>query len=211
MDLDNLVVKLCAQGMQAEAEDRAADAHGLFRQAWYAATDDYEKCVAAHYLARHQSTPEDTLRWNAECLARADKVDDERVRGFYPSLHLNMARAHEELGDREAATKHFRSAAACLDHAPAGPYRDGIRYAVAAGLRSTGAAKSSAALAALLSRLCVREDLTALGLLLPPYLGDLGTPEDRIAVLTAMRMVHAGRSLPDDEQAELTRAIGELT
>jgi hypothetical protein len=208
---ENPVVQLCAQGMQAETEGRASDAHGLFRQAWYAATDDYEACVAAHYLARHQSTPEDTLRWNKECLDRADRVGDERVRGFYPSLHLNMARAYEELGDRDAASKHFRDAAACLENAPAGPYRDGIRFAVAAGLRSTGDAVPSSALAGLLARLCARADLTALGLLLPPYLGDLGTATDRIALLTALQMVHADRSLPDDEQAVLRRAIGELT
>lgn len=211
MDIANPVVRLCADGMRAETEGRASDAHGLFRQAWYAATDDYEACVAAHYLARHQTLPEDTLRWNQECLDRADKVGDERVRGFYPSMHLNMARAYEELGDRDKARAHFQQAASCLDDAPAGPYRDGIRFAAAAGLRSTGDGVSSPALAELLSRLCARADLTALGLLLPPYLGDLGTPADRIALLTALQMVHADRSLPSDEQDVLGRAIGELT
>jgi hypothetical protein len=211
MDPDNAVVRLCAEGMQAETAGRPADAHGLFRQAWYAATDDYEACVAAHYLARHQSLPEDTLRWNQECLDRADKVGDERVRGFYPSLHLNMARAYEELGDREKARAHFERTASCLDDAPAGPYRDGIRFAAAAGLRSTGEAAPPQALPELLSRLCARADLTALALLLPPYLGDLGTPADRIALLTALQMVHADRALPADEQEVLRRAISELT
>jgi hypothetical protein len=204
-------VRLCAEGMQAEAEGRASDAHGLFRQAWYAATDDYEACVAAHYLARHQSSPEDTLRWNQECLDRADKVGDERVRGFYPSMHLNMARAYEELGDRDKARAHFQRTASCLDDAPAGPYRDGIRFATAAGLRSTGDARSSPALAELMSRLCARADLTALGLLLPPFLGDLGTQADRTALLTALHMVHVDRALPADEQEVLRRAISELT
>jgi tetratricopeptide (TPR) repeat protein len=210
MDLDNPVVKLCAQGMQAETEGRAADAHALFREAWYAATDDYEACVASHYLARHQNTPKDTLRWNQECLDRADRVDDERVRGFYPSLHLNMARAHAELGDNETARKHYQSAAECLENVPAGPYRDGIRFAVAAGLRSTGLIPRKS-LPELLDRLCARADLMPLGLLLPHYLGDLGTPEDRITLLTAMQMVHAGRSLPDEDQELLRRAIRELT
>jgi hypothetical protein len=208
MDLDNAVVRLCGEGMRAEVEGRGADAHALFRQAWYAASDDYDACVAAHYLARHQSTPEDTLRWNKECLDRADRVGDERVRGFYPSLHLNMARAHEELGDADQARVDYLRAAECLDAAPAGPYRDGIRFAVAAGLRSADDVPS---LPRLLTMLCARADLTALGLLLPPYLGDLGTPADRIALLTALQMVHAGRSLPDDEQAVLGAAIGELT
>jgi hypothetical protein len=194
--------------MRAESEGRAADAHALFRQAWYAATDDYDACVAAHYLARHQSTPEDTLRWNKECLDRADRVGDDRVRGFYPSLHLNMARAHAELGDQDQARVHYRRTAECLDDAPPGPYREGIRFAAAAGLRS---ADEAPALPVLLSMLCARTDLTALGLLLPPYLGDLGTPADRTALLTALQMVHADRALPEDEQTVLRQAIGELT
>ena len=82
---------------------------------------------------------------------------------------------------------------------------------MAAGLRSTGEATPPAALAELLSRLCARADLRALGLLLPPYLGDLGTPADRIALLTALQMVHADRSLPADEQEVLRQAISELT
>ncbi|MFI0785470.1 hypothetical protein ACH4Q6_07735 [Streptomyces lydicus] len=80
------VVRLCVEGMQAEAEGRAEAALELFQRAWDTATDDYEACIAAHYLARHQKSPEDTLRWNQECLDRADRVGDERVRGFYPSL-----------------------------------------------------------------------------------------------------------------------------
>ena len=206
MDIDNPVVRLCAEGMQAETAGQDGDAHALFRQAWYAATDDYEACVAAHYLARHQKTPKDTLRWNKECLDRADRVGDDRVRGFYPSLHLNMAQAHEELGDPDRAREHYLRAAECVSDAAAGPYREGIRFAVAAGLRSS----SNASLEELFAKLCARADLTALGLLLPPYLGDLGTTADRTTLLTALQLVHAGRSLPDDELAILRQAISEL-
>src|SRR5215470_5632474 len=99
MDPGNPVIALCAQGMRAEGEGRDAEARALFLQAWEAATDDYEACVAAHYLARQQDTPQESLHWNRECLQRADRVGDERVRGFYPSLHLSLARAHEKLGD----------------------------------------------------------------------------------------------------------------
>jgi len=207
MDPNNPVVRLVGQGMQAETQGRAADARALFRQAWEVAADDYEACVAAHYVARHQETPEDVLRWNTLCLERADGVGDDRVRGFYPSLHLNLARAHADLGAEDRAHEHYRLAAECIEDAPIGPYRDGIRYAVAAGL---GSRSSSASLADLLGKLSARADLTALGLLLPAYLGDLGTMEDRMALLAAARMVHAGRSLPDDEQTVLGQAIDEL-
>nr|BFF02017.1 hypothetical protein GCM10020241_36920 [Streptoalloteichus tenebrarius] len=42
MDPDNPVVRLCVQGMQAEAEGRDADARDLFQRAWETAGDDYE-------------------------------------------------------------------------------------------------------------------------------------------------------------------------
>jgi hypothetical protein len=213
MDPDNPVVRLCAQGMQAEVEGRNLDAAALFREAWEAATDDYDACVAAHYLARHQSTPADTLHWNRQCLDRADRVGDDRVRGFYPSLHLNMARAHQDLDERGSAHEHYVRAAERIQDAAVGPYADGIRFAVAAGLRATGdvTPHDSDELADLLARLCARTDLTALGLLLPAYLGDLGTPEDHARLLTALHMVHAGRSLPDEEQAILRSAISRLS
>jgi hypothetical protein len=213
MDPNNPVVRLCAQGMRAESEGRNTDARALFQQAWQTAADDYDACVAAHYIARHQSTPEDTLRWNGECLARANRVAEDRVRDFYPSLHLNMARAYQELGDRGRAREHYLNAATCIDAAQPGPYRDGIRFAVAAGLRATGDATlpGSDQLTALLTRLCARADLNVLGLLLPPYLGNLGTQDDRTRLLTALHMVHGARSLPEDEQAILVRAIGELS
>ncbi|EWM18428.1 hypothetical protein [Kutzneria sp. 744] len=208
MDPNNPVVQLCGQGMQAEAQGRADEARELFHQAWAAATDDFEACVAAHYVARHQDTPEGVLHWNTVCLERADRVGDERVAGFYPSMHLNLARANEELGNADKAREHYQRAADCGGDALSGPYRDGIRYAVAKGLRSTS---ESEALKELLAKLCARADLTALGLLLPSYLGDLGGAQDRVALLTALQMVHAGRSLPEDEQVILGRAITEVT
>ncbi|MFD7507318.1 hypothetical protein [Streptomyces sp. NPDC059850] len=137
MDPDNQVVRLCAQGMAAEGEGRADDARARFREAWDVAADDYEHCVAAHYLARHQPTPEETLRWNQECLDRADAVGDDRVRGFYASLHVNMGSAYRALGEVDRAREHFVRAAAHIDDVPAGPYADWVRLGIAEGLRTT--------------------------------------------------------------------------
>ncbi|MFD3807143.1 hypothetical protein ACFWSF_32910 [Streptomyces sp. NPDC058611] len=79
MNPDQQTVRLCAEGMAAEAEGRDDDARDLFREAWDRAGDDYEACVAAHYLARQQPTPEAALHWNLTCLERADRVGDARV------------------------------------------------------------------------------------------------------------------------------------
>ncbi|GAA0933550.1 MULTISPECIES: hypothetical protein [Streptomyces violaceusniger group] len=207
MDPDNPVVRLCVQGMAAEAEGRADDARARFRQAWDIAADDYEKCVAAHYLARHQPTPAETLRWNQECLDRADAVGDERVRGFYASLHVTMGSAYRALGDPTAAHRHFVRAAAHIGDVPAGAYADWTRFGIADGLRTT---RRNGPLAALLERLCARGELRALGVILPPYLGDLGTEEERERLITALRMVHAARWPADDEQQALGAVISEL-
>ncbi|MEU5210940.1 hypothetical protein [Streptomyces sp. NPDC020742] len=230
MDPDLPVVRLCVAGMQAEAEGRAERALELFQRAWEAAADDYEACIAAHYLARQQLTPEETLRWNRECLDRADRVGDARVQAFYPSLYVNMAHAHQQLGQPAPAHTYFVRAAQRVADASEGQYGDWNRFAIVEGLRRTGAAAGDtygeggatgvdalpqpleeeldARLRELFSRWCARADLKALGLTLPAYLGYLGTDQDRTRLRSALHMVHAARWLPDDEQAALETVIG---
>ncbi|MCX5200026.1 hypothetical protein OG897_00910 [Streptomyces sp. NBC_00237] len=208
MDAENPVVALCARGMRAEADGRADEARRLFEQAWGSAVDDYDACVAAHYLARQQPSPEKTLRWNRACLERADLVGDARVAGFYPSLHLNMAKSYGDLGDRDRAREHWEQAAAHIDAVPAGPYGDWVRFAIREGLRE-GAADTGGVLADLVARWCARAELKALGLVLPAYVGDLGSAADRERLVSALRMVHAGRWLPEEEQGLLGRELAE--
>ena len=111
MDTDNPVVRLCTEGTRAEFEGRIDDALTLFRRAWETAKDDYDACIAAHYVARHQVNPQDTLRWNQEALARADAVGDDRVQSFYPSLYVNLGRSHEMLGNQAEAGRFYKLAA----------------------------------------------------------------------------------------------------
>jgi hypothetical protein len=139
MDTDNPVVQLCAQGMQAEAEHHNDDARRLFMRAWEAATNDYDACVAAHYLARQQDNPQDTLRWNRESLARADAVGDERVREFYPSLFLNIGFSYEVIGDLTEARRYYDLAAGKTTDLPEGPYADMVREGVSNALKRTQA------------------------------------------------------------------------
>lgn len=62
-----------------------------------------------------------------------------------------------------------------------------------------------------MNRLCDQRDLKALALLLPAYLGDLGTDEDKVRLLTAAGMPHASRSLPEDEQRMVQDVIAAVT
>jgi tetratricopeptide (TPR) repeat protein len=111
MDLDSPVVSLCVQGTQAEFKGKMEEARGLYWQAWEAARDDYEACIAAHYVAHMQENAEEVLRWNQEALDRAERTADERVKSFYPSLYLNMGQSFERLGNQDEAQKYYDLAA----------------------------------------------------------------------------------------------------
>lgn len=135
MDTNNPVVKLCADGIKAEMEGKPEEARRLFLQAWEQSKDDYDACIAAHYVARHQKRPEEILRWNQESLDRANAINDQRVQGFYPSLYLNMGKAHEDLAHREEARKYYELAAERSDVLPDGKYGDMVRDGVKRGLQ----------------------------------------------------------------------------
>ena len=111
MDTTNPVIQLCIQGALAEFEHRTDDARALYQQAWDSHSDDYEACIAAHYVARFQDSPEDALHWNQIALEHANMVNDERVEDFYPSLYLNMGHSHEVLGNQDEAQKYYNLAA----------------------------------------------------------------------------------------------------
>lgn len=137
---DNPVVALCVEGMQREGAGHPDAARRSFERAWASAGDDYERCVAAHYLARHQDGPHQSLEWNERCLALADRVADDRVAAFYPSLYLNIGKSHEELGERQAAQHSYQLAAAVTDRLPQDGYGQLVRNAITRGLNRTAGA-----------------------------------------------------------------------
>lgn len=122
IDRANTVVALCARGMAVDAMPAAA--RRLFELAWVACRDDYEAAIAAHFVARHQGTAEETLHWNALAVRHAEAVSDGRTAGFLPSLYLNLGDAQANLGEIAAAAESVRCAAAHLASVAAGGYRD---------------------------------------------------------------------------------------
>ncbi len=133
MNPNNPVVQLCMEGMQAEGAGRTDDARNLFLQAWEQSADDYDACVAAHFLARQQPTPADTLHWNQKALELADAIGDERVEGFYPSLYLNMGHSHEQLGNQGEARRYYDLAAAITNRLQDGRYGDLVKQGIENG------------------------------------------------------------------------------
>jgi hypothetical protein len=129
IDPDNPVVALCSAGM--EREGTPDEARALFEQAWAARRDDYDACIAAHYMARHQPTPADTVHWNACALQHAAAVTDGRADELLPSLYLNLADSLAAVGSAADAGVAAERAAQHLDVLTPGGYRDFL----AAGIR----------------------------------------------------------------------------
>lgn len=127
---ENAVVHLCADGIAAESVGRLEDAHAAYERAWQQRVDDWDACVAAHYLARHQPSLALSLYWNQEALRYADAVTDNRTVDFRPSLLLNLGYSYELLGDAFSAQHHYRQALAAVEHLPSGAYRDMIAHSL---------------------------------------------------------------------------------
>jgi tetratricopeptide (TPR) repeat protein len=134
IDPENPIVRYCVEGMQREQEGRHEEALRLFMLAWDHSRDDLERTIAAHYVARHQTTPEQTLHWNQQSLLHADAVEDDSVKDFYPSLYLNMGKSHEDLGNLGDARRFYELAADRMDCLPDSPLADMVRQGVRNGL-----------------------------------------------------------------------------
>ncbi len=111
MNTNNPIIQLCMEGARAEFEHRLEDARVLYQQAWDARKDNYDACIAAHYVARFQDSAEESLRWNQIALDHANAVKDERVKDFYPSLYLSLGRSYELVGNPSEAQKYYELAA----------------------------------------------------------------------------------------------------
>lgn len=135
MDPNNPVVKLCVEGMEEESQRNNERAAELFEQAWKQSSDNFERCIAAHYVARHQPIAELALHWNQEAMSRAQRATNSSVTGFFPSLYLNLGKSHEDLGNLEEARRNYECAAEKLPCIPAGPYRDIVQDGIERGLQ----------------------------------------------------------------------------
>ena len=211
-DPENKIVKLCAQGMQAEAEGKTDEAHNLFQQAWDIAGNDFEAFTAAHYLARNQKDPSDVLKWNIEALNRANRISDDDMKGHYPSLYLNVGKSYETLGDLKEANNYYQLAANSSAFLPPGKYGDMLRTGVAEALKRTGTSRfSNDVLDSLINNWCERKELKPLSLILPTYTGNLGTENDISKLISALSYLSATRRLNAQEQDNLDNLIIELS
>jgi tetratricopeptide (TPR) repeat protein len=134
MDPNDPVVKLCAEGKEQESRGNNETAAELFQQAWKRASGDFERCIAAHYVARHQATAELALDWNQKAMDHAQRVTDGSVNEFFASLYLNLGKSHEDLGNLTDARRNYECAAAKLQAISDSAYREIIQDGIERGL-----------------------------------------------------------------------------
>lgn len=114
--------------MDMEGKGNAEEASRVFLQAWNEATDDFEKFTAAYYVARHQESVRDKLKWLETSLQFASKINDESVMAAFPSLYSNIAKCYEELGDPDNAIKNHELANSLTDKpSDNGPFYHGTK------------------------------------------------------------------------------------
>ncbi|MES2688786.1 MAG: NAD(+)--rifampin ADP-ribosyltransferase [Bacteroidota bacterium] len=124
----NNVVKHCIQGMDMEQKGQPEEALRLFLQGWNEAANDFEKFLAAHYIARNQKNVLDRLKWLETALEFALKMNDDAVKSAFPSLYANIAKCYDELGDPGNAKKN-RELASLFKENPSdkGPFYHGTK------------------------------------------------------------------------------------
>jgi tetratricopeptide (TPR) repeat protein len=133
-DPNNKIVQLCSRGMEMEANKMAGEAEALYLQAWDEAGNDFEKFTAAHYVARHQKSVQDKLKWDETALGFALKIGDGRMQASYPSLYLNIAKCYEDLKDIDNARKNYQVALSFVNYLPDNGYGQLIKTGIKNGI-----------------------------------------------------------------------------
>ncbi|MFT3907944.1 MAG: NAD(+)--rifampin ADP-ribosyltransferase [Ferruginibacter sp.] len=114
--------------MALEEKGEATEAASLFLQAWNEATNDFEKFLAAHFVARYQNNASEKLKWLEAALKFALKINNEAVNSALSSLYSNIAKCYEDLGDSNRAKKNYESAISFKNNiTDKGPFYHGTR------------------------------------------------------------------------------------
>ncbi len=141
---NNSIVKLCIQGMAKDDGGRPEAAREVFLQAWNEATDNFEKFLAAHFVARHQDEAFERLRWHERSVQYALAADDPAARSALSTLYSNIAKCWEDLGDTDRAKMNLDLANA-LSGEPSdpGPFFHGTKADLGVGDLLTAGGESN--------------------------------------------------------------------
>lgn len=124
----NPIVKLCIQGMSMEEENKPEEAEKFFKQGWNKAENDFERFLAAYYIARNQKNPSERLQWFEAALQHALKVNDNTVKSAFYSLYSKIAECYQELSNTEKAEAYDTLAGSVKDKiSDEGPFYHGTK------------------------------------------------------------------------------------
>ena len=141
---NNKIIQLLLRGMGMEDSGKPEEASLLFLKAWSEATDDFERFIAAYYVARHQKNSSDKLKWFETSLQFALKLNDVAVKSAFPSLYLNIAKCYEELSDSDKAKENYElSNSYKLAPSDPGPFFHGTRADLQVGELLTAKGESN--------------------------------------------------------------------
>lgn len=141
---NNAIIKCCIQAMGLEENGKPEEASKLFLQAWNEATNDFEKFIAAYYVARHQKSISDRLQWLETDMQLALKINDPSVNGALPGLYSNIAKCYDDLNDHDKSKKNYELANSLTDKpADNGPFYHGTRADLKMGDLLTAGAMSN--------------------------------------------------------------------
>jgi rifampin ADP-ribosylating transferase len=130
--------------MDMEAKGKPEEASRLFLQAWNEATNDFEKFIGAYYVARHQGSVTEKLKWLETALQFALQINNDNVNGALHSLYKSVAKCYEGLNDPENAEKNYELAKSSADKpSDKGPFYHGTKADLKTGDLLTAGNKSN--------------------------------------------------------------------
>ena len=114
--------------MDQEGKGNVEEASRLFLQGWNEATNDFEKYIAAFFVARHQDTVRDKLKWIETALQFALRINNEAVISALPGLYSKIGNCYEDLGEVDNARKNLELANSFTgDPSDKGPFYHGTK------------------------------------------------------------------------------------
>jgi len=140
-DPHNIVIQLCARGMEKEGMLEQEEAKKIYDEAFQKAQTNFEKFIACHYIARHQQSPEEKLRWDKLALSYAISCFEKSMNENYSSLYLNIAKDFEDLGDDAEALRNYLLADSYTGFLAGDGYGIMIRSGISRGIERVSPAR----------------------------------------------------------------------
>lgn len=100
-------IKKCVESMILAEKGHVMEAGKMMQRTYNEAQHDFEKFIAAWFVARYHQDFSDRLQWLETSLQHGLATNDDTVKTAFPALYLEIARCNEQLGDRESAKKNL--------------------------------------------------------------------------------------------------------